>query len=59
MTVGQLKKALENYNDDMSVKITSGIFIEPLKDVSWGVDIDTNIYSVWLCGCQKRKKGKK
>lgn len=58
MTVGQLKKALERYSDDMPVKIATGFHIESLKDVSWGVDVDTNIYSVWLCGHQGKRRKK-
>lgn len=58
MTVGQLKKALERYSDDMPVKIATEFHIESLKDVSWGVDVDTNIYSVWLCGCQGKRRKK-
>nr|DAT89755.1 MAG TPA: hypothetical protein [Caudoviricetes sp.] len=58
MTVGQLKKALERYSDDMPVKIATGFHIESLKDVSWGVDVNTNIYSVWLCGRQEKRRKK-
>lgn len=56
MTVGRLKEALEKYPDDMNVKIAMGYQLDSLADVSWGVDMDTNICSVWLCG---KKKGRK
>ncbi len=56
MTVKQLKEALSKYPDDMKVKVALGYQIASLDDVSWGVDMDTNICSVWLCG---KKRGKK
>ncbi len=56
MTVKRLKEALSKYPDDMKVKVALGCQIASLDDVSWGVDMDTNICSVWLCG---KKRGKK
>lgn len=50
MTVAELKQALSKYSDDMSVKVNIGYEIKSLEDVSWGVDMDTNICSVWLMG---------
>lgn len=56
MTVAELKQALSKYPDDMKIKVNIDHTLRKLADVSWGVDIDTNISYVWLCGC--REKGR-
>ena len=54
MTVAELKQALSNYPDNMKVKVNIGHALRKLNDVSWGVDIDTNIAYVWLVGKEKK-----
>ena len=49
MTVKELKDWLSCYNDDMEVKVAINSMIRPLTKVTFGVDIDTNKCSVWLC----------
>lgn len=48
MTVNELKKELDKYSGDMNVKMSTGSYIDDLHCVSHGVDMDTNIVSVWL-----------
>ena len=48
MTVKELKNWLSCYADDMEVKVAIDSMIRPLTKVTVGVDIDTNICSVWL-----------
>lgn len=48
MTVNELKQELDKYGGDMNVKICHGPRIDGLYDVTYGVDMDTNIASVWL-----------
>ena len=55
MTVAELKQALSKYPNDMKVKVNIGHEIRKLDDVSWGVDIDTNITYVWLVGKEKKR----
>lgn len=50
LTVEMLMKVLKNYPSDMSVKVALYNQISDLKEHTVGVDIDTNIESVWLCG---------
>lgn len=50
MTVGELKLILNKYNDDTNVKIAIRTNIKDLCYIADGVDMDTNIMSVWLCG---------
>ena len=54
MTVAELKQALSKYPDDMKVKVNIGHTLRKLDDVSWGIDIDTNIAYVWLIGKEKK-----
>ena len=54
MTVAELKQALSKYPDDMKVKVNIDRELRKLDDVSWGVDIDTNIAYVWLIGKEKK-----
>ena len=54
MTVAELKQALSKYPDDMKVKVNIDHTLRKLEDVSWGVDIDTNITYVWLVGKEKK-----
>ena len=49
MTVKELKDWLSCYNDDMEVKVAINSMIRPLTKVTFGVDMDTNKCSVWLC----------
>lgn len=50
MTVKELKMALDNYPDDMGVKVTIGRRIEVLKEVKDGVNMENNHTYVWLVG---------
>lgn len=43
-------KVLKHYPPDMNVKVALHRQIGDLKEHTVGVDIDTNIESVWLCG---------
>ena len=54
MTVAELKQALSKYPDDMKVKVNIDRTLRKLDDVSWGVDMDTNIAYVWLIGKEKK-----
>ena len=54
MTVAELKQALSKYPEDMEVKVNISHELRKLDDVSWGVDIDTNIAYVWLVGKEKK-----
>ena len=49
MTVKKLKNILSYYADDMEVKVAIDSMIRPLTKVTFGVDMDTNKCSVWLC----------
>ena len=49
MTVEELKDILSYYADDMEVKVAIDSMIRPLTTVTFGVDMDTNKCSVWLC----------
>ena len=49
MTVKELKNWLSCYADDMEVKVAIDSMIRPLTTVTFGVDMDTNKCSVWLC----------
>ena len=54
MTVAELKQALSKYPNDMEVKINIDHKLRKLNDVSWGVDMTTNITYVWLIGKEKK-----
>lgn len=54
MTVAELKQALSKYPDNMEVKVNIDRTLRKLDDVSWGVDIDSNIAYVWLVGKEKK-----
>ena len=54
MTVAELKQALSKYPDNMKVKVNIDRELIKLDDVSWGVDMDTNIAYVWLVGKEKK-----
>lgn len=54
MTVVELKQALSKYPDDMKVKVNIDHELRKLGDVSWGVDMDTNVAYVWLVGKEKK-----
>ena len=49
MTVKELKNWLSCCADDMEVKVAIDSMIRPLTKVTFGVDMDTNKCSVWLC----------
>ena len=49
MTVKELKNWLSCYSDDMEVSVAIDSMIRPLTKVTFGVDMDTNKCSVWLC----------
>ena len=57
MTVKELKNWLSRYADDMEVRVAIDSMIRPLTKVTFGVDLDTNEFSVWLCD-DERFKGK-
>ena len=54
MTVAELKQTLSKYPDNMKVKVNIDHTLRKLDDVSWGVDMDTNITYVWLVGKEKK-----
>ena len=49
MTVKELKNWLSCYTADMEVRVAIDSMIRPLTKVTFGVDMDTNKCSVWLC----------
>ena len=49
MTVKELKDWLLYYEDDMEVRVDIDSMIRPLTKVTFGVDMDTNKCSLWLC----------
>ena len=55
MTVAELKQALSKYPDDMKVEVNIGHTLRKLADVTFGVDMDTNKCSVWLCDDERCK----
>ena len=55
MTVKELKNWLSCYTDDMEVSVAIDSMIRPLTKVTVGVDMDTNICSVWLCDDRRFK----
>ena len=57
MTVKELKNILSSYADYMEVSMAIDSMIRPLIKVTFGVDMDTNKCSVWLCD-DERFKGK-
>lgn len=54
MTVAELKQALSKYPDNMKVEVNIDHTLRKLDDVSWGVDMDTNITYVLLVGKEKK-----
>jgi hypothetical protein len=54
MTVAEVKQALSKYPDNMKVKVNIDRELRRLDDVSWGVDMGTNITYVWLVGKEKQ-----
>ena len=50
MTVRELREALLDYDDSMEVKVAVKYLVDDLDEVTWGVDMDTQKSSVWLCG---------
>ena len=55
MTVKELKYFLSCYSDDMEVKVAIDSMIRPLTTVTFGVDMDMNKCSVWLCDDERCK----
>ena len=55
MTVKELKNILSYYADDMEVQVAIDSMIRPLTKVTFGVDMDTNKCSVWLCDDERCK----
>ena len=55
MTVAELKQALSKYPDDMEVEVAIDSMIRPLTKVTFGVNMDTNKCSVWLCDDERCK----
>ena len=55
MTVKELKDILSYYADDMEVKVAIDFMIRPLTKVTFGVDMDTNKCSVWLCDDERHR----
>ena len=56
MTVKELKNWLSCYSDDMEVSVAIDSMIRPLTKVTFGVDMDTNKCSVWLCDDERFKR---
>ena len=59
MTVRELREVLLDYDGDMDVKVGVKYLIDDLDTVTYGVDMDTQTPSVWLCGSYHsgRKEG--
>ena len=55
MTVKELKDWLSCYSDDMEVEVAIDSMIRPLTKVTFGVDMDTNKCSMWLCDDERCK----
>ena len=55
MTVKELKNWLSCYTDDMEVSVAIDSMIRPLTKVTFGVDMDMNKCSVWLCDDERFK----
>ena len=55
MTVKEFKDWLLYYEDDMEVRVAIDSMISPLTKVTFGVDMDTNKCSVWLCDDERCK----
>ena len=55
MTVKELKNWLSCYNDDVEVNVAIDSMIRPLTKVTFGVDMDMNKCSVWLCDDERCK----
>lgn len=55
MTVKEFKDWLSYYKDDMEVKVAIDSMIRLLTTVTFGVDMDTNKCSVWLCDDERCK----
>ena len=55
MTVKELKDWLSCYNDDVEVNVAIDSMIRPLTKVTFGVDMDMNKCSVWLCDDERCK----
>ena len=49
MIIKELKDWLTYCNDEVEVKVAIDSMIRPLTKVTFGVDMDTNKCSVWLC----------
>lgn len=49
-TVKALKDMLNQYSEDLSIKVVVGNKIRPLSFICTGVDMDTNETSIWLVG---------
>ena len=56
MTVKELKNILSYYADDMEVEVAIDSMIRSLTKVTFGVDMDTNKCSVWLCDNERFKR---
>ena len=56
MTVKELKNWLSCYADDMEVEVAIDSMIRSLTKVTFGVDMDTNKCSVWLCDNERFKR---
>ena len=56
MTVKELKNWLSCYADDMEVEVAIDSMIRPWRNVTVGVDMDTNKCSVWLCDDERFKR---
>lgn len=57
MTVWELQHMLKNYPPCMNVKVAVGRQIADLNCVNFGVDMETNQESVWLCHEENEVKG--
>ena len=55
MTVKELKDWLSYYADDMEDRVAVDSMFRQLTKVTFGVDMDTNKCSVWLCDDERCK----
>lgn len=56
MTVQELRKILKDYPDNINVKVAIERQVAGLNCVNYGVDMNTNRRSVWLCHEEKEMK---
>lgn len=57
MTIKELKdylNAIPETSENLEVKVSVSHWLRSIDRITWGVDMDTNIISLWICGDDKR-----